>query len=141
MGFYKVIAQTKRRGSSIRDIPLYIAAKSTVDAMDRARSSPRVEKVLSAKPIVAERDYVIGLLTTAYMGYVYHTKDETIHELSKIITSVKHVDHFTTIEGKTLKGFCDRYLAADDEDLKSCINEEFSVWANNQLNNTDNFNR
>ena len=150
MGFYKVIAMVGHRGEGkFGDIGLYIVAESMTDAADQAKGFPGVKHrnssaILNAKPIT-EKEFVVGLLTTAYVNFDYHSKSEGIQTLSKIESSITRVPAFTTIEGKMLRNFCNRYKATDNPKLKADIDKEFVAWANSQLedeyNNSDNFNR
>ena len=144
MGFYKVVARTGHRGvGRSGEIAIYLVAGGIIDASNQAKGFPGVKRnmasaILSVK-MVSELQFVRGLITTAYTDYDYHTKNESFQSLSDIETNIVGVD-FTTIEGKMLRNFCNRYAATDDIKLKKEIDKEFMAWANNQLEQEDNDN-
>ena len=150
MNFYKVIAKIGHRGlGKYGDMGLYLAAESFVDASNQAKGFPGVRHhqadAIDSVKLISEKEFVVGILKTAYVSLSYHAKNQQIQTLDKIETSIADVDHFDTIEGKMLKNFCNRYAATDDIELKKKVDEEFVAWANKQLeqeySDNENFSR
>ena len=144
MGFYKVVAKIGHRGyGKSGDMVSYIVAESMADARNYAKGYPGVKHhnamaVLGSKE-VKEREFVEGILTTGYIHFDYHTANESIQTLDNIAKSIEHVAEFTTIEGKMLKNFCNRYFATTDDKLRAEIDKEFVTWATRLIN--DKYNR
>lgn len=140
MGFYKVVAKIGHRGlGKYGDMGLYLAAESFVDASNRAKGFPGVRHhqadVIDSVKLISEKEFVVGILKTAYVSLSYHAKNEQIQTLDNIETSIADVDHFDTIEGKMLKNFCNRYFATTDDKLRAEIDKEFVTWATRLIDN------
>lgn len=144
MPFYKATLRAGHVGTNrYQDFTSYVQYNSYIEAMNHIKEFPMVKrtrgKAIQSLEQIDELEFIVGIIQNAYY-YMSSKEIGRMRSLEDMIIMLNKLDKdcsLETNEGKELKGFCDRYIQADNKQKKK-INKEYIEWASNLIKEYEN---